>query len=106
MTKERAKELLPIIQAFAEGKKICFVMENVNKETVYILCGKNVRFDRGRYVLSIPEKTEGTSCKYKKQRDKLIKELKLEHEQIVRHGLHHAPCCDVCLLIAKIEGEK
>lgn len=42
MTREQAKELLPIMQAFAEGKKIEIKVGNSNwKETDEVYCGHN-----------------------------------------------------------------
>lgn len=63
MTPERAREILPIIQAHSEGNPIYFVMHNTLGETVYHKCGRNIRFDHGTYVLEIP----GQSGKTKRE---------------------------------------
>lgn len=60
MTPERAREILPIIQAHAEGKQVYLVIHNTLGETVYHKCGRNIRFDHGAYVLEIPVRPERT----------------------------------------------
>lgn len=61
MTPERARDILPIIQAHAEGRQVYLVMHNTLGETVYHKCGRNIRFDHGTYLLEIPGKLGKTS---------------------------------------------
>ena len=55
MTPERARELLPIIQAFSEGKPVYQVIKSVYGELSYVKLGRNIQFNHGTYTLEIPE---------------------------------------------------
>jgi hypothetical protein len=60
MTPERARDILPIIQAHAEGKPVYLIMRNSLGEIVYHKCARNIRFDHGSFVLEIPGQTGKT----------------------------------------------